>query len=753
MIQNGMAGIPESLTRFVQLPNELGHNAVWDFKRSPEGRFFLSVCGENEKPLTALLYEFYPDTGQLRLLFDVADIWIVDKQQMPPSKIHTSIDFLPDGKLIMATHNTAPAPGHQQWMFEQHYEHPWEGYPGSVVMIVDPDTAVVQIRGIPVPRESIYGGLLGDDPRYYYFLGYMRGHFYRLDLITNEVKDYGKVSEFSSCKLIKDKKGRIYSSSYTGSIWRYDPHTDKIEDLNVQFVSPNGTKARRQFIYGLTSPTGTLFMVDNMDGEMIEIEPETLRVTRHGPLSLPEQLLKEPYGIGGLEADEQFVLYYGLKTFDEYCPIRLVRWDILRGGKPENLGLIAPRGKDSQYICEMLLDDKGWLHMVDVCGQFSPYILSVDIRNLEPPGDDAPAIKLHPYVEPDYNGVGAPAYMHIEARSVRTLPLHQQMDWADTAVCHMRVLDEGLFILHGSERIWLSLTDWYSDVLLSTALIHQHSRPISAVDLGDNGMAVLTEEHELMTVNYHSGTFSVQSVDVQVALIQLHGELAPDILVANDAQGRMYIVDTSTGTCTLAPGLRLGNPERACVVFLDRQRLLWSGEHDELILYDLDQQESTRLDVRTPSIRGRAFQAWLTAGAMLPDGTVVAGTADGMLFTLSSDLTRATAYGRLYSSGSLRKIIRTGGNHVIGVYGDVQDAGHVFRFSRESGFVDLGRPRVIKDNDELRGFDTEWANIHYISCLAWSDEHGALCVASGELYGCLVRYQGFDWWDPTLEQA
>lgn len=101
MNHNLFAGIPEELTRFTQLPNQEGHNAVWDFVRSPDNRFYVSVCGENEKPLTALLYEYYPKSGELRLIFDVAKVWIVDSQQMPPSKIHTSIDFLPDGRLIM----------------------------------------------------------------------------------------------------------------------------------------------------------------------------------------------------------------------------------------------------------------------------------------------------------------------------------------------------------------------------------------------------------------------------------------------------------------------------------------------------------------------------------------------------------------------------------------------------------------------------------------------------------------------------
>lgn len=738
-----LAGIPEKHTRFTQLPNENGHNAVWDFVRSPDGRFFVSVCGENEKPLTALLYEYYPKTGELRLMFDVAKIWIVDPQQMPPSKIHTSIDFLPDGRLIMATHNTAPAPGHKQWMYEQHYEHPWEGYPGSILMIVDPDTNEVQVRGIPVPRESIYGGMLGNDPRYYYFLGYMRGHLYRIDLETNEVKDYGKVSEFSSCRLVKDAQGRFYGSSYTGGIWRFDPEREEVQDLQLRFTSPNGTKHRRQFIFAVHSPRGTLFMVDNLDGEMIEIDPDTLEATRHGHITLPEDPQKSPYGIGGLAADDNFVLYYGLKTYDEYSPIRLVRWDILNGGKPENLGLVSPQGKDSQYICEMIFDRDGWLHMVDVCGQHSPYILAVDVKRLQPPGDDAPAIELHPYTEPDYNGVGRPAYMHIVAKKTRTLPLHQYMAWKDTAVRHVRTMGGRVYAISGKTCVYLTESDYTSDKPLRIQKLYDGDAPVSCVDAGERAVAVLTADGRLLMVDPSASGAEAGVIQVPggIGLVRLHGLLDDGSLLASDRDGGVYACDPAGGgTFRTLNNVRLAAGDLH-IIKLAGNRLLLSGHNDELLVYHIAEERAEKLGVRIPSIRGRAFQAALTGGAVLSDGTVVAGTRDGMLFCLSPDMSRATAYGRLYSCGELRGFIMRNGDEVIGVYGGIRDAGHVFHFSREGGFVDLGRPRVIKDNEQLRDVDSEWASIHYISGLAYSQEDDWLCVASGEEYGCIVRYR------------
>ncbi|PYI54818.1 hypothetical protein DLM86_09695 [Paenibacillus flagellatus] len=715
---------------------------MWDFVRSPDGRFFISVCGENEKPLTALLYEYDPKTGGLRLLFDVADVWIVHPRQMPPSKIHTSIDFLPDGRLIMATHNTAPAPGHKQWMFEQHYEDFWEGYPGSILMIVDPDTNDVQVRGIPVPRESIYGGLLGNDPRYYYFLGYMRGHFYRLDLETNEVKDYGKVSEFSSCRLVKDDRGRLYGSSYTGGLWRYDPERDEIDDLKASFASPHGTKHRRQFIFALRSPQGTLFMVDNLDGEMIELHPETLEITRHGPIHLRDHVPVNPYGIGGLAADDNFVLYYGLKTYDDYCPIRLVRWDILNGGEPENLGIVSPQGKDSQYICEMIFDDDGWLHMVDVCGEFSPYVLAVDVKKLQPPGPEAPPAPLKPYNEPDWNGVGGAAYMHIRAKTTRTLPLHRHMDWKDTAVRYVRAANGFVCAVAGQDRTYWIVSDYAEERPRTLSVVYEPSGPVSCADVGDGTIAVLAADGAVLLVDPASGADGIRTaIPAGSGLARLHVSLGGSGLLASDGNGSVYVCDTARGLLRKLPDIRLESAE-AELVKLDDGRVLLSARDDELLVYDMAAMRSAKLTVHAPSIRGRAFKATVTGGAVLQDGTVVAGTSDGMLFALTPDLVKATAYGRLHSTGMLRSFVKRGDDDVLGVYGGEDDAGHLFHFSRDGGFVDLGRPRVVKDNIELRDAETEWASIHYISRLAYDREADCLCVASGERYGCIVRYTG-----------
>jgi len=738
MRHNLLAAIPEDAFRFIQLPNDQGHNAVWEFKRSPEGRFFLSICGENELPLSAILYEYYPKDGRLRKMFEVDREWIVDREAMPPSKVHTSLDFLPDGRLIMATHNTAPAAGHPRWLYEQHYEDPWQGYPGSVVMLVDPDTTAVQVRGIPVPRESIYGGLLGADPRCYYFLGYMRGHFYRLDLRTNEVRDYGKVTEYASFRLIKDDKGRIYGGTYSGELWRYNPEKDVVEDTKARFISPHGTRSRRQCAYALKSPTGSLFFAGNVDGELLELDPETLAVTRHGFMHLRQDARGEcpTQAIGGLEADENFCLYYGLVSSCEGKDVmRLMRWDVMNGKEPENLGLVAPYGKESCFICEMIFDDAGTLHLIEVCGPHSPYLLAVDVKRLSAPGPEAPPVKLiETPPPPPPIGEERTFYPHIGAERVRVLPLHNFLPWRETAIRHAQFVHGQPCFLTGTNDLLLLRADFEELPGEITTLCAGESA-ISCLALADDRAAVIMTKGDLLHIDLAAGTILDRTP--LPGIDHLHYQINDEYLMSG-IDGALFRYRPGGQPEPL--GVTLASP-RAALIPLSATAFLLSGTADAMLRYDFATGAAEPLGILTPAIKGRAFRSPITGGLALADSTVVCGTDDGILFTLSPDLSSVVSYGRLFSTGGLRGFIAAG-NHTLGIYGGPRDAGHLVSFSRETGLVDLGRPRMLKDYAQLAAMETEIGNIHEIACLLYDAVVDELYVASGELFGCIIRYSG-----------
>lgn len=183
----------------------------------------------------------------------------------------------------------------------------------------------------------------------------------------------------------------------------------------------------------------------------------------------------------------------------------------------------------------------------------------------------------------------------------------------------------------------------------------------------------------------------------------------------------------------------LASPE-AHVIHLGGGRFLLSGQ-------------TTRFTcgICLPALRRSSRQSFLLfeaersrlplRGTQLENGSILAGTADGILFLLDERFNWTRSYGRLYSSGSLREFIYAGQGRVLGVYGDEKDVGHVFRFSEQEGLADLGRARVIRENAEQLHLDTEWANIHVIGALAYWAADDRLVVASAEQYGCMVRYQ------------
>ncbi|MFW6039259.1 MAG: hypothetical protein ACOC9P_02145, partial [bacterium] len=131
--------IPQQAVRYTPFDVRVPHNAIWDFARAPDGRMFLSLCAETTIPESAVVYEFMPQTGKLEACFELGSVCLPPARAIPPSKVHTSMGFLDDGRVSMTTNTTAPARTHQAWLPDSYYAHQWEGFPGSQVLIYDPD--------------------------------------------------------------------------------------------------------------------------------------------------------------------------------------------------------------------------------------------------------------------------------------------------------------------------------------------------------------------------------------------------------------------------------------------------------------------------------------------------------------------------------------------------------------------------------------------------------------------------------------
>lgn len=367
-------------------PKDVPHNSIWDFIRTPGGRFFVSLCAEGSISSSGRLYEYLPAERRLRFCFDLLGECMVGSRAIPPSKIHSSMCVMPDGRLIMATHNTAPAPGHPFWMFDAYYSHMWEGFSGSHLLIYDPAANEVRNLGIPIHRESIYGGVYDERHHAYYAIGYARGHMYRIDLHSREIADFGQVAEFGAFRLTVGPDGHIYGATRTGWLYKVDVDRREIVSLNQQLPSRPDYPARTQYAFGATGPDGRLYMSNHVSDLLAALDVTTGKLEVLGSADPgPINRKNYPRCPSGLVFDGSGALWFTVHGAAEgYMGLwsHLVRWDITHGGRPELAGLLGTPDRTVWYSSEMIHHDNV-LYATDTNHlEDPPGILRIDLAEL-----------------------------------------------------------------------------------------------------------------------------------------------------------------------------------------------------------------------------------------------------------------------------------------------------------------------------------------------------------------------------------
>ena len=99
--------IPQSALTYCGFPDDVKHNAIWDFTVLDDGRVFFSLCAEEIVAMYVRLYEYLPETNTFKLHFQLEDKVFQFPRAISTSKIHSSIHKMKDGRLIMTTHTTA----------------------------------------------------------------------------------------------------------------------------------------------------------------------------------------------------------------------------------------------------------------------------------------------------------------------------------------------------------------------------------------------------------------------------------------------------------------------------------------------------------------------------------------------------------------------------------------------------------------------------------------------------------------------
>lgn len=379
------------------LTDEPRHNACWDAHLTPEGKLYFSVCSELTAGEYAKLYTYDFEKNGVRQCFYTRDLLLKSDRYIRDSKFHTSIQSLPNGKLIMVTHTTDKPPNHPAWLPYAFVSNPWEGFPGGELMEYDPVTGKVDLLGIPAPRESIYGAVYSPKDGAYYMLGYMRGHLYRYDLKTRKCEDKGQASEYRCYRLAIGPDQNVYFSTRSGFLMRYHVEKGEIEDLHARIPCDKGIHEWPYTYMGpcVTGPDGRMYITGNFTDRLSALDVKTGKIEAIGKLVPADEYVdhdKQHCMVPGMAFDKYGVLWYATMSFrdseDEYykVPSMLFRWDIRGGGKPECLGLFGTAERVQTYTVSFHIDkERDILYSVSTNHSFhSPDVIAIDLAAFRP---------------------------------------------------------------------------------------------------------------------------------------------------------------------------------------------------------------------------------------------------------------------------------------------------------------------------------------------------------------------------------
>jgi len=381
------------------------HNACWDMVISKDGRVFFSACGESYVAEYARLYEYDFKNKKLIHHFNLEDKILLREECLRTSKFHTALSFMEDGRIITATHTTSPSPNHPTWMPYEYANHQWEGYPGSDILIYDPETGAVENKGILSPYDTIYGATYDPKNGDYFCTTWMRGTGYVYNVHTGEKRCLGQVSDTATSRTFLCSDGHIYGSTYSGKLFRYNTDIRDIEYLDADIKDlMRHAREKDGILYITTGPcsvTGRgqmLFAYNMKTGEVKEIGRPVPKIDYSGDLK------DVFYNLYGMDFDSQGRLWYGCMTFTpkvKYAGVRLYMWDFLKGKDPVDLGFLGSKKRTISISSEFnIYDDVIYISDSNHTSDKDEYcgIMSIDLKEFVPAIETEERIPSHDYM-------------------------------------------------------------------------------------------------------------------------------------------------------------------------------------------------------------------------------------------------------------------------------------------------------------------------------------------------------------------
>ncbi len=193
-----------------------------------EGKNGRIYIGAAKYGVNAYLIEFDPKTKTMKMVLDVHKIIGSDaKGFAAQAKLHTRNNVGASGKIYVGSKQGYPEKGEKR-----------DDYLGGYVLTYDPATGKGEHFGI----AKKFHGIISVTPDESRGVAYVStcldtrpiesSHFMILDLAKKTYRDLGETGHLYAFIVLNDK-GRAYHPVRGGKIARYDPMTDKLEQLSI----------------------------------------------------------------------------------------------------------------------------------------------------------------------------------------------------------------------------------------------------------------------------------------------------------------------------------------------------------------------------------------------------------------------------------------------------------------------------------------------------------------------------------------
>ncbi len=203
----------------------------------------------------------------------------------------------------------------------------------------------------------------------------------------------GQVTERHTYRMARGSDGNIYFSTRSGVLKRILVDEKRVENLNISLPNSSESRhlARSYMSTGVNGPDGKLYISGQFHDELSAFDPKTGCLEVIGRYMQEEAFMPGPSNnayIGAMDFDEEGVLWYlinGLRhdrkeDFKPACV--LMRWDFLKGKRPERLGLAGTKERAITTSVGVFIDKaKDILYMVSTNhADEGPDITAVDLK-------------------------------------------------------------------------------------------------------------------------------------------------------------------------------------------------------------------------------------------------------------------------------------------------------------------------------------------------------------------------------------